>query len=66
MMANRLQIRGFPTIKFFGSGSKSVEDGADYDGGRTSADIVQWALAKVSENLPPPVHYISVPRKTKF
>lgn len=54
MMANRLQIRGFPTIKFFGSGSKSVEDGADYDGGRTSADIVQWALAKVSENLPPP------------
>lgn len=36
MMANRFGIRGFPTIKFFGAGEKSVEDAIDYDGGRTT------------------------------
>jgi protein disulfide-isomerase A6 len=53
-MATKFGIRGFPTIKFFGAGEKSVEDAVDYDGGRTTSDIVQWANQKVSENLPPP------------
>ncbi|KAH7696904.1 disulfide-isomerase A6 [Aphelenchoides avenae] len=54
VIANRFGIRGFPTIKFFGAGEKAAEDAVDYDGGRTTNDIVQWALNKASENLPPP------------
>ncbi|KAL3094154.1 hypothetical protein niasHT_028243 [Heterodera trifolii] len=53
-IANRFGIRGFPSIKFFGAGEKTVSDAVDYDGGRTTSDIVQWAMQKVSENLPPP------------
>jgi len=46
------QIRGFPTIKMFPSGKK---DGAeDYEGGRTSSDIVSFALDKLAENVDPP------------
>lgn len=26
----------------------------EYDGGRTSSDIVSWATEKLAENLPPP------------
>ena len=47
------QIRGFPTIKMFAAGKKDGE-ASEYDGGRTSADIVTWALDKASENIPPP------------
>lgn len=54
MMAQRFGIRGFPSIKFFGAGEKSVEDAVDYDGGRTTSDIVHWASQKVAENVPPP------------
>lgn len=53
-LAGRFNIRGFPTIKFFGAGEKGDSDAVDYDGGRTTSDIVQWATNKVSENLPPP------------
>jgi protein disulfide-isomerase A6 len=53
-IATRFGIRGFPTIKFFGGGEKGFDDAVDYDGGRTTSDIVQWANNKVSENLPPP------------
>lgn len=52
-MASKFGIKGFPTIKYFAPGS-SAEDAVDYDGGRTSSDIVQWALNKVAENVPPP------------
>ena len=47
------QVRGYPTIKFFPAGKK---DGSaeDYDGGRTGSDIVNWALEKFAENIPPP------------
>lgn len=38
-----------PTIKHFPSGVKSQSDAANYDGGRTSGDIVNWALEKHSE-----------------
>lgn len=54
VLANRFAIRGFPTIKFFGAGVKSNEDAVDYDGGRTTNDIIQWASQKVAENLPAP------------
>jgi protein disulfide-isomerase A6 len=49
--AQKYGIRGYPTIKYFGPGSKEPED---YDGGRTSSDIVQWALNKFAENAPAP------------
>ncbi len=26
----------------------------EYDGGRTAADIIQWAEGKAAENIPPP------------
>lgn len=53
VMANKFGIKGFPTIKYFAPGS-TAEDAIDYDGGRTSSDIVQWALNKVAENVPAP------------
>lgn len=37
----------------FPAGKKDGEV-VDYDGGRTSGDIVQWALDKLAENVPPP------------
>ncbi|VDD90494.1 unnamed protein product [Enterobius vermicularis] len=53
VMASKFGIKGFPTIKYFAPGS-SADDAVDYDGGRTSSDIVQWALNKVAENVPAP------------
>ena len=50
------QVRGFPTIKFFPGGKKDGE-AEDYDGGRTSSDIVNWALEKHVQNVPPPEVY---------
>ncbi|XP_057656331.1 protein disulfide-isomerase A6 homolog [Diorhabda carinulata] len=46
-------VHGYPTIKFFAPGAK--DSPTDYDGGRTSNDIVNWALDKLSENIPAPV-----------
>lgn len=53
-MAGQFNIKGFPTIKYFPAGKKSMSDAQDYDGGRTSSDIVSWANGKVAENVPPP------------
>ncbi|BFZ21114.1 hypothetical protein BsWGS_24153 [Bradybaena similaris] len=53
VMANRYGVRGYPTIKFFPSGKKDGE-AVEYDGGRTSGDIVRWALDKLAENIAPP------------
>lgn len=50
--AQRYQIRGYPTIKYFGPGAKSSPE--DYEGGRTSSDIVTWATNKAAENAPAP------------
>lgn len=47
-------IQGYPTIKFFPGGKKTKSDVSDYDGGRTSGDIVTWALDKYSVSIPPP------------
>lgn len=52
--ANKFNVRGFPTIKFFPAGKKSMSDAQEYDGGRTSSDIVQWAMNKAAENVPAP------------
>lgn len=46
VMSSRFNIKGFPTIKYFAPGS-SASDAEDYVGGRTSDDIVQYALNKV-------------------
>ena len=45
-------MRGYPTIKYFAQGTK--KDAEEYDGGRTTADITQWALSRFEENLPAP------------
>ncbi|VDO26267.1 unnamed protein product [Onchocerca flexuosa] len=52
-LAARFGIKGYPTIKYFAPGS-SARDAEDYVGGRTSDDIVQYALNKVTENMPAP------------
>jgi hypothetical protein len=44
---------GYPTIKHFPAGPKSGEP-QEYDGGRTSDDIVSWALGKHVVNIPAP------------
>lgn len=46
--AQEYGVQGYPTIKYFPSGVKSRSSAADYDGGRTSGDIVNWALDKYS------------------
>ena len=52
-----LQVRGYPTIKFFPAGRKSWDSAQEYDGGRTSQDIVQWATDRWTAQLPPPEIY---------
>ena len=54
IMGNKFGVRGYPTIKFFPAGKKSWDDVSEYDGGRTSGDIVSWASDKYSENIAPP------------
>uniref|UniRef100_A0A0N4ZQP4 Protein disulfide-isomerase A6 homolog n=1 Tax=Parastrongyloides trichosuri TaxID=131310 RepID=A0A0N4ZQP4_PARTI len=53
-LAQKFGIQGYPTIKFFGAGLKKYSDAENYEGGRTSQDIVNWAMNKVAENRPPP------------
>ena len=49
-----LQVRGYPTIKFFPAGAKDFNSAEDYDGGRTSESIVSWAEEKLSDMAEPP------------
>lgn len=53
VMANRYGVRGYPSIKMFPAGKKDGET-VEFDGGRTSDDIVAWALDKLAENVPAP------------
>lgn len=53
-MASRFQVQGYPTIKLFPSGKKTADSAEDYNGGRTSSDIVTYALEKLAENVPAP------------
>ncbi|CAH1153384.1 unnamed protein product [Phaedon cochleariae] len=50
--AAKYGVKGYPTIKFFAPGAK--DSPVDFDGGRTSSDIVNWALDKLAENIPAP------------
>ncbi|KAI4462352.1 protein disulfide-isomerase a6 [Holotrichia oblita] len=52
--ATEYGIQGFPTIKYFASGRKDSDSSKDYDGGRTTNDIVNWALEKLAESAPAP------------
>ncbi|CAF3884311.1 unnamed protein product [Rotaria magnacalcarata] len=52
-LAQRYGVQGFPTIKFFPAGKKDGQ-ADDYDGGRSSNDIVAWALDKSQANVPAP------------
>jgi protein disulfide-isomerase A6 len=53
-MASRFQVQGYPTIKMFPAGKKDWNSAQEYEGGRTSSDIVRWAEDKNAANIPPP------------
>lgn len=55
--AQEYGVQGYPTIKFFASGSKHSDDAVDYDGGRTASEIVAWALERYSDNIKAPDVY---------
>lgn len=52
--ASEYQVQGYPTIKFFGGGRKTRNSAEDYNGGRTSNDIVEFALQKYADRVPAP------------
>lgn len=52
--SNQYGVQGYPTIKFFPPGKKDANSAAEYNGGRTGNDIVNWALEKLAENVPSP------------
>lgn len=52
--ASQYGIQGYPSIKFFPGGKKDSHSVQDYDGGRTSSDIVTWALDKYADSVPAP------------
>ncbi|XP_067008664.1 protein disulfide-isomerase A6 homolog [Anabrus simplex] len=52
--SNQYGVQGYPTIKYFAPGKKDSSSVTDYTGGRTSSDIVNWALEKIAENVPAP------------
>lgn len=54
VQANKYGIKGYPTIKYFTPGKKDADSVHEYDGGRTSGDIVNWALDKFVDNIPAP------------
>lgn len=54
VMASRFQVQGYPTIKMFPAGKKDWNSAQEYEGGRTSSDIVRWAEDKNAANIPPP------------
>lgn len=52
--SNEFGVRGFPTLKYFPPGSTSASDAVEYDGGRSTSEIVNWMSGRAAENLPPP------------
>ena len=52
--AQKYGVQGYPSIKFFPGGKKDKSSATDYDGGRTSGDIVTWALERYTVNVPAP------------
>lgn len=57
-LAEEYQVRGYPTLKFFRSGSP-----IEYTGGRQAADIVNWVNKKTG---PPAKDLPSVEESEKF
>ncbi|KAF0991324.1 hypothetical protein HZS_5212, partial [Henneguya salminicola] len=53
-LAEKFGIQGFPTIKFFPAGTKDLSKAADYNGGRTADEIVNWANSMLQSLVPPP------------
>lgn len=54
LKASQYGVQGYPTIKMFAAGKKDSDSVSEYDGGRTTNDIVNWALEKLTENMPAP------------
>ncbi|KAF2879883.1 hypothetical protein ILUMI_26293 [Ignelater luminosus] len=54
MKASKYGVQGYPTIKYFPAGKKDSDSVVDYDGGRTSGDIIKWTLEKLAESIPAP------------
>jgi len=53
----KFDVKGFPTIKYFGADKGTPED---YNGGRTKSDLVTFGLDKAESALPPPeVHELN-------
>lgn len=46
-LAQKFEVQGYPTIKFFPKGSTTPQD---YDGGRTADTIVSWVNDKIGTN----------------
>eukprot|EP00111_Clytia_hemisphaerica_P000059 TCONS_00000140-protein len=53
-MAQRFQVQGYPTIKYFRAGVKDFNSAQDFQGGRTASDIIAFALELHSESVEPP------------
>lgn len=59
-IAGQYDVRGYPTIKFFPAGKKHRGSAEEFTGGRTAADIVQWANEKYLTSIPAPeVHELT-------
>ncbi|XP_043460949.1 protein disulfide-isomerase A6 homolog [Leptopilina heterotoma] len=54
LKASKYGVNSYPTIKFFAAGKKDSDSVSEYDGGRTSNDIVNWAMEKLTESIPAP------------
>lgn len=52
--ASEYNVQGYPTIKIFPPGKKTRSSAENYEGGRTSGDIINFALDKLALNMPPP------------
>eukprot|EP01067_Filipodium_phascolosomae_P009137 Filipodium_phascolosomae@DN8065_c0_g1_i1.p1 len=50
-LAQRFKIEGFPTLKFFPGGKKSLDTVQTYNGPRSAQDIMDYASAFYSESL---------------
>ncbi|KAF1763432.1 hypothetical protein GCK72_011698 [Caenorhabditis remanei] len=62
-IARKFQIQGFPTIKFFPPGSTS-SDFEDYQGGRTSSDLIRYSESKYEDVASPPEVVEGVSKKS--
>lgn len=42
-LGQQFQVSGYPTIKYFPAGKKSIEGAVTYEGGRSSSAMAEWA-----------------------